>query len=68
MKGTVITIADGKVEPGEADVFVGQTVFFAVVTGPGVSVTDERLLGKWDDSPEPPKGRDKKKKGRKKKK
>lgn len=69
-KGTVITIADGKADPREADVFVGQTVFFAVITGPGVSITDERLLGKWDDDRTPGKddGGDKKKKGKKKRK
>lgn len=43
-QGNVVMIADGKVEPTEVDVVVGQTVFFAVVTGPGISVTDSSLL------------------------
>lgn len=42
--GTVVMIADGKVEPKSVEVMTGQTVFFAVVTSKGVSITDERLL------------------------
>lgn len=43
-QGTVVMINDGKAEPAEVDVVVGQTVFFAVVAGPGVTVTDVTLL------------------------
>ena len=43
-KGALVMISDGKVEPAEVDIFTGQTVFFAVVTGPGVSITDKGAL------------------------
>jgi plastocyanin len=43
-EGTLVMIHDGKVEPAEVEIVTGQTVFFAVVTGPGVSVTDRALL------------------------
>ena len=43
---TLVMVSDGRAEPAEVEVEVGQTVFFAVVTGPGVSVTDVRLLTK----------------------
>jgi plastocyanin len=66
-KGTIVTLTDGKADPREVDVMVGQTVFFAVATGPGVSITDERLLGQTHDKDEPPKGRDKDKKKKRKK-
>ena len=32
-------------EPAEVDIVVGQTVYFAIVTGPGVTITDARLAG-----------------------
>lgn len=44
-KGALVTIAEGKVNPAVVEVAVGQTVFFLVVKGPGVSITDRRLLG-----------------------
>ena len=37
-------ITDKKVDPAKLDIVVGQTVFFAVVTSGGISITDERLL------------------------
>ncbi|GAA6525052.1 hypothetical protein [Intrasporangium sp. DVR] len=43
-KGTVVMVTDGQAEPAEVDVVVGQTVFFAVVNGPGISITDRSLL------------------------
>jgi plastocyanin len=43
-EGHLVMIADGRADSAELDVLVGQTVFFAVVTGPGISITDERLL------------------------
>jgi plastocyanin len=49
-KGTLVMIVDGKAEPAEVDIHTGQTVFFAIVKGPGVSITDERLLGIEKDS------------------
>jgi plastocyanin len=43
-KAALVMINQGKVEPTEVNIVVGQTVYFAVVTGPGVTVTDERLV------------------------
>lgn len=43
-KGTLVTISDTKVEPREVDIVTGQTVFFAVTKGPGISITDARLV------------------------
>lgn len=43
-EGTVVMIADGKANPDKVEIIVGQTVFFAIVTSPGISITDERLL------------------------
>ena len=42
--GIVVMIHDGKVDPAEVEIVTGQTVFFMVVNGPGISVTDRRLL------------------------
>lgn len=52
-EGHLVMIADGRADKDQLDVLVGQTVFFAVVTGPGISITDERLLelGRTPDSP-----------------
>lgn len=44
-KGTVVMVADGKCEPAVVEVEVGQTVFFAIVAGKGITVTDKRLFG-----------------------
>ena len=41
--GTVVVIDGQKAEPAEADVAVGQTVFFAVAGGSRVTVTDRHL-------------------------
>jgi plastocyanin len=43
-QGTVVMIQDGRVEPAEVKIVVGQRIFFAVVTSRGVSITDSRLL------------------------
>jgi plastocyanin len=48
-KGTLVMIADGRAEPREVHIVTGQTVFFAVVKGPGISITDQRLLARRDD-------------------
>jgi plastocyanin len=45
-EGTLVMITDGTVEPREVEILTGQTVYFAVVAGPGVTVTDRRLVGK----------------------
>jgi hypothetical protein len=42
--GTLVMIADGRIEPGEVDIVTGQTVFFIVVSGPGITITDARLV------------------------
>lgn len=43
-EGSIVMIQDGKLDTPELEIMTGQTVFFAIVTGPGISVTDERLL------------------------
>lgn len=45
-QGTLVMIVDGKPEPAEVEIVTGQTVFFSVVKGPGISITDRRLLEK----------------------
>jgi hypothetical protein len=42
--GTLVMIAQGDVEPAEVDIVTGQTVFFIVVSGPGITITDARLV------------------------
>jgi plastocyanin len=44
-RGTLVTIAEKKVDPSEVDIVTGQTVFFVIVKSRGITVTDERLLG-----------------------
>ena len=39
-----MTISGSSAEPREVDLFTGQTVFFIVTKGPGISITDRRLL------------------------
>jgi plastocyanin len=49
-KGTLVMIADGRADPADIEITTGQTVYFAVVTGPGITITDIRLLpGARDD-------------------
>jgi plastocyanin len=43
-QGTVVMIDDQQAKPREIEIFVGQTVFFAVTKSAGLSITDERLL------------------------
>ncbi|WP_020143877.1 hypothetical protein [Terracoccus sp. 273MFTsu3.1] len=43
-QGVLVMVKDGQAEPAEVDVVLGQTVFFAVVAGPGISVTDTAVL------------------------
>lgn len=42
--GTLVMISDGTPEPAEVEIMLGQTVFFAVVAGPGVTITDAALV------------------------
>ena len=44
-KAALVMISHAKAEPAEVDIVVGQTVYFAIVTGPGVTITDARLAG-----------------------
>lgn len=43
-EGTLVMISDGTPEPAEVEIMLGQTVFFAVVKGPGVTITDAALV------------------------
>jgi len=43
-EGTLVMISDGRPDPAEVDILLGQTVFFAVVKGSGVSITDAFLV------------------------
>lgn len=52
-EGSLIMIADGKADRPEIDILTGQTVFFAVVKTPGISITDDRLLANAFDIPCP---------------
>lgn len=45
-KGTLVTVGESNAEPREVEIVTGQTVFFAITKGPGISITDARLLGK----------------------
>lgn len=49
-EGTLVMISGGTPEPAEVEIMLGQTVFFAVVKGPGVTITDASLVAA--DSPE----------------
>lgn len=44
-RGTLVMINDGKVEPAEINVVVGQRVFFAVVATEPMTITDSALVG-----------------------
>lgn len=43
-KGTVVMVTHGRAEPHDVQIVTGQTVFFAITKGPGISITDERVL------------------------
>jgi plastocyanin len=45
-KAALVTVSDRSAEPGKVEITTGQTVFFAITKGPGISITDERLLAK----------------------
>lgn len=44
-KAALVMVQGGKAEPAEVEVMVGQTVYFAIVAGKGITVTDKRLIG-----------------------
>ncbi len=39
-EGALVMISDNRPEPAELEIVLGQTVFFAVVKGPGVTITE----------------------------
>lgn len=43
-EGVLVMIADGRAEPAEVNIVVGQTVYFALTKGPGISITAKELL------------------------
>jgi hypothetical protein len=43
-EGNVVMIADGQADRTSFDILTGQTVFFAIVKGEGISITDRRWL------------------------
>jgi plastocyanin len=47
-KGTLVMITGNHVEPLEVEIVTGQTVFFSITQGPGISITDKRLLDRQD--------------------
>ncbi|HSS20245.1 MAG TPA: hypothetical protein VLL54_09230 [Pyrinomonadaceae bacterium] len=42
-KGTVVVIGADKASPAQVEIYVGQTVFFAVEKAAGITITDRRL-------------------------
>lgn len=49
-EAALVMVQGGKAQPPEVKVVVGQTVYFAVVAGPGITITDRRLLFRQDDN------------------
>jgi hypothetical protein len=41
-RGALVT-SKGKADPRQVEILTGQTVFFAVVEAPGITITDQRL-------------------------
>lgn len=50
-EGSVVMINDGKADRPEIEIVIGQTVFFAIVKTPGISITDSRLLAHAYEAP-----------------
>ncbi len=44
-KGSLVHIRGGRAIPAKIELVTGQTAFWAVESAPGISITDERLLG-----------------------
>lgn len=44
-KGSLVHIKGGKAKPAKLELLAGQTAFWAVESAPGITITDERLLG-----------------------
>jgi plastocyanin len=42
-EGTLVMISEGRPEPAEVEIMLGQTVFFAIVKGSGVTITHASL-------------------------
>jgi plastocyanin len=49
-KGTLVYVSDDEATPAAVEVFVGQTVFWAIAKADGVSITDVTLLHQPDAS------------------
>jgi plastocyanin len=43
-EGVLVIISGDRVEPKEVNIFVGQTVFFAIERAPGITITDSQFL------------------------
>lgn len=52
-KGTLVHIVDGKPKPAHVKIVAGQTVFWAVESAPGISITDARLVQRAKPRPAP---------------
>jgi plastocyanin len=44
-QGVLVIVNEKGADPAEVRILTGQTVFFIVIQAPGISITDERLLG-----------------------
>jgi plastocyanin len=44
-EGTLVTVDQATPHPRDVSIVTGQTVFFAITKGPGISITDARLVG-----------------------
>ena len=42
-EGTVVAIDDDRADPDEVRILTGQAVFWAIVKGEGITITDERV-------------------------
>jgi len=49
-QGNLVMIAEGRAEPSDIEILAGQTVFFAVITSTGISITDASLLNAGSNS------------------
>jgi hypothetical protein len=43
-EGALVTVTGDRAEPQEVEIVTGQTVYFAITKGPGISITDKRLV------------------------
>jgi hypothetical protein len=50
-EGRLVHVRGDRAEPASVDIFVGQTVVWALEDAPGVSITDTSLLGARGQEP-----------------